>query len=43
MPSHPADFDGHRLLKALRTSESEVDAIDRESDDRKAAEKSCMH
>jgi hypothetical protein len=39
MPSRPTDFDGRRRLKALRTSESEVDSLDRESDDRKSAEK----
>ena len=29
MPLHPTDFDGRRRLKALRMSETEVDAMDR--------------
>jgi len=33
MPSSPTDFDGRTRLIALKTSESQIDAADRESDD----------
>jgi len=34
MPSSPTDFDCRRRLVALRTSESETEALGRESDER---------
>jgi hypothetical protein len=34
MPSSPTDFDGCRRLVALRISESETEALGRESDER---------
>jgi hypothetical protein len=36
IPSSPADFDGRRRLVALWTSESETEAVDIETHDRKA-------
>jgi hypothetical protein len=42
IPLRPTAFDGRGRLKALRMSETKVYGIDRESDDRKSAEKLCM-
>jgi hypothetical protein len=42
IPSGPTDFDGFKLLVALRTFEAETVAIGRESDDRNSTGNSRM-